>query len=304
MGSLTRREFLKITASLALTSIIPKSLLAADQEDSPVIGVARGDRTKLVRGAVDLIGGIDEFIKPGDRVCIKPNISFAANIDCGATTSPEVVKQVVELCLEAGAAKVTILDHTIQSSDLCVEKSRIAEARVDKKLVDLLTPDRERQFTEIEIPGSTELKSVKIAKVLQAADKLINLPTAKSHSATGVSLGIKNLMGLIWDRGRLHQVNIHRAIAELGLVLKPALTIVDATRALTNGGPGGPGKTVFLNTVVAGTDMVAVDSYTVGLTSWYDRAFTGNNVKYLVAAAELGLGEISIDKVAIKETKV
>ena len=242
-------------------------------------------------------------VKPGDRVCVKPNISFAANVDCGATTNPDIVKQVVQLCLDAGAEKVIILDHTIAEAELCVEKSRIQEAIIDKKKVTLLTLTKERQFSEIAVPQGTELQSVKVAKALLAADKFINVPTAKSHSATGVSLGIKNLMGLIWDRGYLHRLNLHTAIAELATVMKPDLTIVDATRALTSGGPGGPGKTITLNKVVPGTDMVAVDSYTVGLTQWYNKSFTGTNVKYLAAASELGIGEIKTENMIITDVE-
>jgi len=115
---------------------------------------------------------------------------------------------------------------------------------------------------------------------------------------------MKGHMGLIWDRGALHQMNLHQAIADLATVIKPDLIIVDATRALTSGGPGGPGKTVQLDTVVAGTDQVAVDSYVVGLTQWYNKSFTGKSVKYIVAAAELGLGEIDTAKMQIKEVKV
>jgi uncharacterized protein (DUF362 family) len=136
------------------------------------------------------------------------------------------------------------------------------------------------------------------------ADKFINLPTAKSHSATGVSLGMKGLMGLIWDRGALHQMNLHQAIADLATVIRPDLTIIDATRAMTSGGPGGPGKTVQLDTVIAGTDPVAVDSYAVGITQWYNKSFSGKSVKYIVAASELGLGEIDTAKMQIKEVKV
>ncbi|MCK4251017.1 DUF362 domain-containing protein [candidate division WOR-3 bacterium] len=306
MDRITRREFFKISAGAAVgVALLPRFLSSTEAKEitGPVIGVARGEKTKLVKAALDAIGGIDKFIKQGDRVCIKPNISFAANVDCGATTTPEITKQVVELCLDAGASKVIILDHTIQNPQLCVEKSKIEEALIDKKKVSLLTLTKERQFTEIEIPQGKELKSIKIAKAIQSADKLINLPTAKSHSATGVSLGIKNLMGLIWNRGHLHHVNLDKAIAELATVIKPDLTIVDATRALTEGGPGGPGKTVVLNKVIAGTDIVAVDSYTVGITQWYKRSFTGTSVKSIVAAFELRLGEINTAKMTIKQVK-
>ncbi|MCX7995667.1 MAG: DUF362 domain-containing protein [candidate division WOR-3 bacterium] len=306
MERISRREFLKISAGFAVSLALPLKLSAEEKHkiSGPLIGVARGEKNKLVKAAVDAIGGMDKFIKPGDRVLIKPNISFSANAECGATTSSEVIKQVVELCLDAGASKITIIDYPLANPDLCIERSGVRQAIVDKNRVNLLMLSKERQFVEIEVPDGKELKTVKIARELQKADKFINLPTAKSHSATGVSLGIKNLMGLIWDRSYLHRVDLHRAIAELGLIMKPDLTIVDATRVLTSGGPGGPGKTVILNTVIAGADMVAVDSYTVGISSWYNKSFTGKNVKYILYASELGLGEIDTEKMVIKEVKV
>jgi len=306
VDKISRREFLKISAGVIVASSLPSVVFnpLKAQAIDPVVSVARGDASKLVKTAVDALGGIETFVKPGQTVCIKPNISFAANTECGTTTSPDIVKQMVELCLAAGAAKVILLDHTIADPDICVEKSNIKQAIVDAKKVGLLALSQERQFIETSIPTGQELSSIKIAKALQKADVLINLPTAKSHSATGVSLGMKNLMGLIWDRGFLHQVNLHRAIAELALVIKPHLTVIDATRVLTTGGPGGPGKTVKLNTVVAGTDPVAVDSYTVGLTPWYGKSFVGSSVKYIVAASELGLGEIDTGNMSIKEIEV
>lgn len=300
---ISRRSFIKFGAgAVAVAPFIPYFIFGSEG-DGPVIAVAHGNRSNLVKAAVDALGGIDSFVKEGDKVCLKPNISFGANVDCGATTSPGIVKQVVELCLNAGASKVIILDHVIQDPDLCVENSGIEQALVNKK-VSLMVLTKERQFTEVDVPDGKELQTVKIAKAIHSSDKLISIPTAKSHSATGVSLGIKNLMGLIWDRGNLHQVNLHRAIAELGTVIKPDLTIVDATRALTTGGPGGPGKTVVLNKIVAGMDMVAVDSYAVGLTQWYNKSFTGKQVKYIVEASDLGLGEIDTAKMNIKEVEV
>jgi uncharacterized protein (DUF362 family) len=306
MDEISRRDFLKAGIGIAAASLLPKTLFAAEKKEvaGPMVAVARGNSAKLVKGAVDLLGGMSKFVKPGETVCIKPNISFAANSECGATTSAEIAKQVVQLCLAAGAAKVILLDHTIQDSGLCVEKSGIAEAVVDKDKVSLLTPTKERQFAETKIPQGKELKTAKIVKAVLEADRFINLPAAKSHSATGVSLGMKGLMGLIWDRGALHQMNLHQAIADLASVLKPDLVIVDATRALTSGGPSGPGKTAVLNTVIAGADPVAVDSYAVGITQWYNKSFTGKGVKHIVAASELGLGEIDTAKMNIKETTV
>lgn len=303
MDKITRRDFIKLGAGAALATLLPKSLLIAEEKAGPVIGVAEGDNAKLVKAAVDLVGGIDRFMKPGDVVCIKPNLSFASNIDCGATTSPAIVRQVVKLCLDAGASRIIVLDHTIHDATLCVERSRIEEAIIDKK-VSLVTLQQERQYAEVDVPLGKELSRIQVAKAIQTADLLINMPVAKTHSATGVSLGLKGLMGLIWDRGYLHRTNLDRAIAELATVIKPQLTVVDATRALITGGPGGPGKTVILNKVVAGTDIVAVDSYTVGLAQWYKKSWTGQQVKSIRAASDLGLGEIDTTKMQIKQVKV
>ena len=303
MDRISRREFIKIGTGAALAALLPGSLLKGERADGPHIGVAEGDTSKLVRSAVDLVGGIDRYVKSGNVVCIKPNISFASNVDCGATTDPGIVKQMVELCLDAGASRIIILDHTIHEATLCVERSRIKEAIIDKK-VSLVTPQQERQYAEITLPAGKEITQVEIAKAAQNADVLINMPTAKSHSATGVSLGLKSLMGLIWDRGYFHRVDLDRAIAELATVIKPDLTVIDATKALTTGGPGGPGKTVTLNKVICGTDPVAVDSYTVGIAQWYRKSWTGNQVKHIKIAADLGLGEIDTAKMQIKQTRV
>jgi uncharacterized protein (DUF362 family) len=301
-----RRDFIKTGLGLAAASMLPKSLFGTEPTKvvGPAIGVARGTKSKLARGALDLLGGMGEFVKPGDKVCIKPNFSFAANSECGATTSAEITRQVVQLCLDAGAARVVVFDHTIQDAALCIEQSGINSAVVDKEKVSLLTLTKERQFADTPIPGGKELKSAKVAKVVLESDKFINLPTAKSHSATGVSLGMKGLMGLIWDRGALHHMNLHQAIADLASIVKPDLTIIDATRALTSGGPGGPGKTVTLGMVIAGIDPVAVDSYAVGITQWYNKSFAGKSVKHIVAAADMGLGEIDTAKMDIKQVTV
>ena len=303
---MNRRDFIKASLGIAAASMLPKALFGAESKKAtgPVVAVARGTKSKLAKGALDLLGGMGKFVKPGDKVCIKPNISFAANSECGATTTAEMVRQVVQLCLDAGAARVVIFDHTIQEAALCVDQSGINAAVVDKEKVSLLTLTKERQFADMPIPAGKELKSAKVAKVVLESDKFINLPTAKSHSATGVSLGMKGLMGLIWDRGTLHQMNLHQAIADLASVVKPDLTIIDATRALTSGGPGGPGKTVALGMVIAGIDPVAVDSYAVGITQWYNKSFTGKSVKHIVAAADMGLGEIDTAKMDIKQVTV
>ena len=123
---------------------------------------------------------------------------------------------------------------------------------------------------------------------------------AKSHSTTGVSLGIKGLMGLIWERESFHsQLNINQAMADLATVIKPHLTLLDATRALASGGPGGPGDVKKTNLVIAGVDPVAVDSYTVGVVPWYGQAFKGRQVEHILVTHQRGLGKIDVDQLKV-----
>ena len=137
------------------------------------------------------------------------------------------------------------------------------------------------------------------------ADVIINLPVAKSHAATTVSLGIKNLMGLIWDRDYFHKkVDINQAIADLSLAIKPQLTILDASRVLLTGGPSGPGDVAKPGTLVAGVDPVAIDYFSVGLAAWYGKKFKGRDVAHIVAAHQRGRGEIDLDKLRIKRSQV
>ena len=133
----------------------------------------------------------------------------------------------------------------------------------------------------------------KIVKQVYQTDCLISLPCAKSHSAAGVSLTMKGLMGLIKERGSFHrETDMHTAIPELLYYMKPHVCFVDATRALLDNGPAGPGKVVELKTFVGGLDPVAVDSYAVTLASWYGKTFDGTKVKHIKNAGELKLGNV------------
>jgi uncharacterized protein (DUF362 family) len=145
---------------------------------------------------------------------------------------------------------------------------------------------------------------VEVMKEVLDSPVLINLPVAKSHSATGVSMGIKGLMGLIWDRDVFHsRVNMNQALADLATVIKPQLTILDATRTLTSGGPGGPGEVKKTNLIIAGIDPIAVDSYGVSVVPWYGQAFKGRQVEHLLIAHQRGLGEIDIEQLNVLKEK-
>jgi len=301
--TMTRRKFLKSTATGIALSLIGKPVFSQQKGDYDLV-VTSGDPAAATRKALDVLGGISRFVKKGQHVVLKPNMSFARPPESGCNTHPLVVAAVAQACMDAGAGQVLVLDHTLQRAELCLERSGIPKACNPIKGVHVLTLQERKFFREIPVSHGKVLERVEVMKEVLEAQLLINLPVAKSHSATGVSLGIKGLMGLIWDRESFHsQYNMSQALADLAAVIKPQLTILDATRALTSGGPGGPGEVKKPNLIIAGTDPVAVDSYGVTVAQWYGQSFKGRQVEHLLVAHQRGLGKIDLDQLKIFQEK-
>ena len=301
---MTRRKFLQGAASGIALGLVshPQFVFAKDEVDLAVIS---GEPAAATKKALEAMGGISRFVKKGQRVVLKPNMSFSRTPEFATTTHPQVVATVAQACIEAGAQQVLVLDHTLHRAELCLERAGIREACKNIPGVHILALQERKFFREIKIPQGKVLERVEVIKEILDDSVLINIPVAKSHSATGVSMGIKGLMGLIWDREVFHsQLNINQALADLATVIKPQLTILDATRALTSGGPGGPGEVKKPNLVMAGIDPVAVDSYGVSIVPWYGQTFKGRQVEHLLIAHQRGLGKIDIDQLKVFKEKV
>ncbi len=300
---ITRRKFLKTAAAGVALGLVgrPSFSVAKEEYDLAVIS---GEPAAATRKALEAIGGISRFVKKGQGVVLKPNMSFARTPDFSATTHPLVVATVAQACLEAGARQVLVLDHTLQRAEPCLERTGIQDACKNIAGVHVLALQERKFFREIKIPQGKVLERVEVMKEIVDGQVLINIPVAKSHSATGVSLGLKGLMGMIWDRESFHsQYNINQAIADLATVIKPQLTILDATRALASGGPGGPGEVKKPNLIIAGVDPVAVDSYGVSIVPWYGQNFKGRQVEHLLVSHQRGLGKIDIDQLKVIKEK-
>ncbi|MCE5250397.1 DUF362 domain-containing protein [bacterium] len=273
--------------------------------DIPDVAVVRGEPAKAVARAFDLLGGAGRFIGTGATVLLKPNVSFPNPERFGSTTSPAVVRAVAMLALNAGASRVIVADHTMQDSTRCFDRTGIREAVDGLDGARIIALDREVLFTETAVPGGKALSKVGIAKLIERSDVLINMPCAKSHTATQVSFGLKNLMGLIWDRTHFHtETDLDTAIAELATVIRPQLTLLDATRALVTGGPTGPGKVQELNTVIAGVNPLAVDVYAMTIAPWNNRSVGAQAVRHLAAAADIGLGVIDAASLSVVQETV
>jgi uncharacterized protein (DUF362 family) len=301
---MTRRKFLKTAAAGIALGVAGGPSISFGKEEYD-LAVISGDPASATKKALEALGGISRFVKKGQRVVLKPNMSFARTPEFSATTHPLVVAAVAHACMEAGAHQVLVLDHTLQRAELCLERTGIRDACKNISGVHVLALQERKFFGEIQIPQGKVLDRAEVMKDILEAHVLINIPVAKSHSATGVSLGLKGLMGMIWDRESFHsQYNINQAIADLATVIKPQVTILDATRALVSGGPGGPGEVRKPNLVIAGIDPIAVDSYGVSLAPWYGQNFKGRQVEHILVAHQRGLGKIDIDQLRIFKEKV
>jgi uncharacterized protein (DUF362 family) len=267
----------------------------------PDIAVARGDSPeKTTRAAIAALGGIGRFVKPGNDVIIKPNCGPGAfGPEYADMTNPEVVAALVTLCREAGAKRVRVMDSPFQGTDgnaYAVSGIQDAVKRAGGEM-ELMA---RMKFQDTAIPNGKDLKTWPIYQDVLKADVFITVPIAKTHNMARLTLGMKNQMGVILDRGQIHY-NMGQRLADLATVLRPTLVVIDAVRILTQGGPTG-GNLAWvkkLDTVIATRDIVAADAY--GATLF---GMKGDDLDYVRAAAAMGLGRKDIENLKIERIAV
>lgn len=263
--------------------------------------VARGDRpAEITERAIAALGGIERFVKRGAKVIVKPNICIADHtFEYGATTNPEVVATLVKLCLGAGAASVRVMDQPFSGTpDAAYARSGIAEAvRAVGGQMEIMAA---MKYRDTPIPEGRDLKRWRVYGDILDADLVINVPVAKTHGIARLTLGGKNLMGVVLDRGSFH-LNIGQRIADLVSLVRPALTVIDAVRIMVRNGPTGGSldDVKMMNTVIASTDIVAADAYATRL---FNRQ--PSEIAYIKAAAEMKLGTMDLSNVKIEELQV
>ena len=299
-----RRDFLKLQAATAVTLGataffgFPARLLATP---SPDLAVVKGGPAAATRAAVELLGGMSVFVKPGQKVVIKPNMSFAADVASATNTHPEVVRELLVMCTEAGAASVRILDHAFQSGMASLERSGILDAcnAVQAGICHNLT--QERYYGEHTLSSAQEMKRNAVMIDVLDADVIIAAPVAKSHGSTGVSLSLKGQMGLVRDRNVMHsRYSLDTAIVDLCFAVKPALAVIDASRVLSTNGPSGPGRVLLPGEIIASADPVAADAMAVASYEWYGRKIQPRQVAHIAQAHARGLGRMDIENLAVQ----
>jgi len=265
------------------------------------LSVVRGENpAEMVARAVTAIGGIERFVSNGDDVIIKPNIcTDYYSYEYAATTNPQVVAALVQLSLGAGAKRVRVMDNPFGGTAQSAYQRSGIEAAV-LPVGGMMEVMNGNKFRPNPIPDGVDIKEWIFYQDILDADVVINVPIAKHHGTTGFTLGCKNMLGTILNRGQIH-ANIHQRIADLTSRVRPALTVIDGIRTLMENGPTGGNldDVLIANTIIASADVVAADSQAATLFGQ-----TGADIGYIQAAAAMGLGTLDLSSVKVEEITI
>ncbi len=304
--NLSRRQFIKgvaATAAIPLMDGLPfYGSLARASSDADLVIAQNGSPTKLLQAVMVPMGGMERFVKKGQRVVIKANIAWARTPEQACTNNPELLFALIRMCYEAGAKRVAVWDHTCDNYQFAFARSGLKEAG-QKAGADVLSGHGRNVYKQVDIPKAKKLKTAEVLKDVLETDVFINFPIPKHHFATELTLGMKNLMGIVWDMEIMHKIDLHQCIADINTLRKPDLVVVDAIRILTTNGPKGPGKTEDPNQVIVSTDIVSADAYSATFfkNPKTNKPFKPEEVRFVKLAHEMGLGEIDLGKIRVKK---
>jgi len=303
-----RRDFIKKSAGAGMVAGAAfsiggfKSFRAVKENDKyDMVAVMGGNPDAMFDLGIQELGGIGTFVRKGQTVVVKPNIGWDVIPELAANTNPLLVKRIIEHCLKAGAKDVYVFDHTIDNGVNCYKNSGIEKAAksAGAKVVPAIS---EKYFQEVEIPGGIKLKKTKVHELILEADVFINVPVLKDHNSTRMTCCLKNMMGVVWDRGFWHANNLNQCIVDYALFhKKPALNIIDCYNVMVKHGPQGVSKAdvVQMKSQIITTDWVAGDtaaSKMLGVET--------SRIEYIPMAHKLGLGNMEIDQLNIKRIKM
>ncbi|MDX9771488.1 MAG: DUF362 domain-containing protein [Tenuifilaceae bacterium] len=305
-----RRDFLKkgLGAGLmagAFLKVNGAGTLAGTNKPNPakpydLVAVMGGEPAQMFDKAIAAMGGIGKFVKSGQTVVVKPNIGWDTPEELGANTNPGLVARIVEQCLKAGAKDVFVFDNTCDTWNRCYANSGIEDA-VKNAGGKMVPGNTENYYKLVSIPNGKRLKEAKVHELILNSDVFINVPVLKHHSSAKVTIALKNLMGIVWDRRFWHRNDLHQCIADFGTWRKPDLNIVDAYRVMTRNGPRGVSQAdlVMKRSLIISTDMVAADAAA-------SRIFgeEPSEIGHIKIAHEMGVGNMNLDELNIERLRV
>lgn len=308
--AISRREFIAraIKAGAAVAAVGAGGYLLHDRQGPPASSSEAGEfklqdfsipaqagkmaivtgsqRAQTVRAALDALGGIGMFIKKGDRVMLKVNAAFATPPALSATTHPDLVKALTQLCLGAEATSVVVTDNPINDAASCFELTGIAEAA--RSAGAKVVIPRDRSFLPITVPGGKLIvRWPFLAEPFAGVNKIIGVAPVKHHERSGASMIMKNWYGLLGGRRNTFHQDIHAVIMELAMMVSPTLVVLDGTAAMMRNGPTGGSldDLAATNTMIVSTDQVAADAFGATLLGR-----TVADLPYIAKAATAGRG--------------
>lgn len=283
------------TGLRSMPKIKPLTLATEYRVEKPTgaadIGIGRGERpAEMLRAALDGVGGLQHYIKPGDIVLVKPNVAFDRAPNLGATSNPELLRELIHMILvDCRAQEVRVADNPIESPPDCFKKSKVEGATVEAG-GRVYLPDS-NAFKMLHTPGAKLIENWWFFhRPFTNVDKVIGLAPIKDHNLCHASMGMKNWYGLLGGtRNQFHQ-DIHEIVSDLSMMMKPTLTILDGTHVLMQNGPtgGDPSNVKKGDAVVASLDPVACDAWAFEHLLERGRDYP----TYLAKAEEKGSGQL------------
>lgn len=281
--------------------VFGKSMSNPPSEGYDLVAVRGGEPGAMFDRAIQSLGGMSKFVKDGQKVVVKPNIGWDTVPERAANTNPELIGRIVKHCLDAGAKEVYVFDNTCDEWTKCYKNSGIEQAAKDAG-GKIAPGNTENYYVQVDIPGAKSLTQAKVHELILDSDVFINVPVLKNHGSAKMSIAMKNLMGVVWDRRYWHRNDLHQCIADYCLFhKKPQLNVVDAYRVMMRNGPRGVSveDVVRMDSLLVSQDIVAVDAAATKL--WGDEP---ENIPYIRIAEEMGLGTMDLASLNIDRIKM
>ena len=299
-----RRNFLK-TGLLAGASLtvpgIYGNYFAKTSKVAPanydLIAIKNGEPEVMFDKGIEQLGGMSAFVKKNQKVLIKPNIGWDVSPERGGNTNPKLVKRIIEHCYEAGAKEVYVFDHTCDDWRRTYSNSGIEKAVKDAggKIV---SGDTENYYQSVSVKDGKVLTKGKVHELVLDSDVFINVPILKSHSSARLTASLKNMMGVVWDRGYWHRNDLHQCIADYATFSKkPTLNVIDAYYVMKQNGPRGVSvdDVALMKSQIISNDMVASDAAAAKLFG-----IEPDSVSYIKIAGSMGVGKKDLSTLNIK----
>lgn len=314
---LNRRAFIKRAGMLGAAAMAGQRILNSLMAASPPggqydIAIVNGKNYfESAIHAVEMLGGIRKFISAGDKVGLLINSDFD---EPGAYVNPDISLAALRLISDAGASEITALQTVKEKywkrSDLY---EQYASLLTDLKQVGSNTFPAEfndEDWVRMEsVPGAVSLGEAEVVKKLLECDVFVSIPISKHHATTLLTSALKNTMGVCT---RKTNVSCHlgsgvrndpeylaQCIADINMIRKVDLCIVDSTRFITTGGPAGPGNINQPDRIVAGSDIVAMDALCSGYLG-----YAPDEIMTTLKGHESGIGEMHFENMNISETEL